>query len=300
MMTLTHHTYSTQFQYHLAQIQEMLARVLAPREPAILWEAMRHGVLQGGKRVRPVLLLESCLASGCHVEQALPTACAVELIHCYSLIHDDLPCMDNDDWRRGVPTVHKAFSEDMAVLAGDALLAMAFGLIADETRDVSDRVLLQVISALSRAASVQGLVNGQVDDLVFAQTPPDAALLYRIHGGKTGALFRFSAQAGAWLAGQPADVVAQLGDYGETLGLAFQIKDDLLDIHASQDVLGKTPGKDQAQGKMTFPAVFGAAQSERILQDTVARLHTLLADLPAAMATDNLRFLVDFIEARQS
>lgn len=299
-MTLTQRTYSTQFHQHLTHIQGMLERLLQPREPQVLWEAMRHGVLQGGKRIRPVLLLEACLSCGGMLEQALPTACAVEFIHCYSLIHDDLPCMDNDDWRRGVPTVHKAFSEDMAVLAGDALLAMAFGIITDETREVPDKVLLKVTSELSRAAGVEGLVNGQVDDIVFAQTPPDAALLYRIHAGKTGALFRFSTRAGAWLAGQPPEVVAQLGEYGETLGLAFQIKDDLLDVQASQAVLGKTPGKDQAQGKMTFPAVFGVSASQDILRETVTRLHTLLDQLPASIQTGGLRFLVDFIEARES
>lgn len=297
---LTRLPYKTRFQPHLAAIQASLDEILTPREPEALWAAMRHGVLNGGKRIRPVLLLETMLACGGDLEKALPTACALELIHCYSLIHDDLPCMDNDDLRRGQPTVHKAFSEDMAVLAGDALLAMAFGLIPDRTREVPPHTVLQVLSELSGAASVRGLVNGQVDDIRFAHSPPDEALLYRIHQGKTGALFRFSTRAGALLAGKSEDIVEPLGRYGETLGVAFQIVDDLLDISSSNEVLGKTIGKDQAQGKMTFPAVYGEEGAKQVLTSHVAALNRILDDLSDKIETKNLRYLVQFVEERQS
>lgn len=299
MLTQSPSSYKTRFQSHLAAIQQMLETLLASREPEALWAAMRHGVLNGGKRIRPVLLLETCTACGGTIENALATACALELIHCYSLIHDDLPCMDNDDLRRGLPTVHKAFSEDLAVLAGDALVGMAFGVLADKTQEVSDRTVLQVISRLSRAASVEGLVNGQVDDILAMNTPPTEAMLTRIHSGKTAALFRFSTWAGSTLAGKPQPVVELLAEYGETLGLCFQIVDDLLDVTASSETLGKTPGKDSAQGKITFPAVFGIEGSQARLATYVERLNRILDDLEPDVATDNLRYLVAFVEKRE-
>lgn len=293
-------TYQSRFAPHLDAVQTFLEALLTLKEPDTLWAAMRHGVLNGGKRIRPVLLLETCMACGGDLNQALPTAAALELIHCFSLIHDDLPCIDNDDLRRGRPTVHKAFSEDIAVLAGDALLGMAFGLIPDHTQDIPPEVLLQVISELSHVSSVGGLVNGQVDDLIFSQAEPDETRLYRIHRGKTGALFRFSTRAGAILAGQPPSIQDQLGQFGESLGIAFQIVDDLLDIHASYEVLGKTPGKDQVQGKITFPAVFGIGGSKAILKSSIQQLYTILENLPPGIHTNNLQFLVHFIEERES
>jgi len=294
----TNRSYTSQFDASLGQIQLFLEKILAPQEPQILWSAMRHGVLNGGKRIRSVLLIETTLACGGTIETALPTACALELIHCYSLIHDDLPCMDNDDLRRGLPTVHKAYSEAMAVLAGDALLAMAFGLIPEHTQGVPDKTLLCVITELSQAASVRGLVNGQVEDINAAQAQPDEALLYRIHSGKTGALFRFSTRAGAMLANQSEQTVTLLGEFGEKLGLAFQIVDDLLDIRASGDILGKTPGKDVEQGKMTFPLVFGVAGTEKVLYSQIIELNGILEMLSETIQTENLQFLVKFVEER--
>jgi geranylgeranyl pyrophosphate synthase len=299
-MTLTRIPYKTRFQSHLEAIQQFLENILVTREPEQLWAAMRHGVLNGGKRIRPVLLMETCLACGGTMANALATAAALELIHCYSLIHDDLPCMDNDDFRRGQPTVHKAFSEDLAVLAGDALVGMAFGLIPDRTQGVPDKVLLQVISELSQAASVKGLVNGQVDDILFATEIPTEERLYRIHAGKTGALFRFATWAGGMLAGQSEEVVNQLAQYGNTLGIAFQIVDDLLDVESTGDVLGKTPGKDAAQGKITFPAVYGIEGSKNVLQTHVDALNEILDNLSKTIQTENLRFLVQFVEERES
>lgn len=300
MTTLTQTPYQTRFQTHLTAVQDFLEKLLQPQEPQSLWAAMRHGVLNGGKRIRPVLLIETCLASGGSLQNVLATACALELIHCYSLIHDDLPCMDNDDLRRGQPTVHKAFSEDLAVLAGDALVGMAFGVLADDTQDVSEKRLLQVISELSWAASVRGLVNGQVDDILASHQSPSEALLRRIHSGKTAALFRFSTRAGALLAGQSPQVVEQLGQYGEGLGLAFQMVDDLLDIRSTSEVLGKTVGKDQAQGKITYPAVYGIERTEQILNDQIQQLNQLLEALSPTVQTQNLRFLVEFVQQRES
>ncbi len=299
-MIETRQTYQSRFETHLQAIESYLETCLAPQEPQVLWDAMRHGVLSGGKRIRPVLLLETCRASGGDLEKALPTACALELIHCFSLIHDDLPCIDNDDMRRGRLTVHKAFSEDMAVLAGDALYGLAFAQITDFAPQLSDRAKLRLLSALAWASSVKGLVNGQVDDIQFAHAAPDEQLLYRIHHGKTGALFRFSTWAGGLIAGQPEPILTRLSRYGDLLGLAFQIVDDLLDVQASADVLGKTPGKDQAQGKMTFPAVFGVAETERILKDRIAALHALLDELDGDLETEQLLYLVGFVEKRES
>ncbi len=291
--------YDVRFSGHLTAITRFLEEILAPQEPEILWQAMRHGVLAGGKRIRPVLLIETCLASGGQLQQALATAAALELIHCYSLIHDDLPCMDNDDMRRGIPTVHKAFSEDMAILAGDALLAMAFGLIVDRTYGVPEGILLKVISRLSAVASVKGLVNGQVDDILFSHNEPNEAILRRIHSGKTGALFSFSTWAGAMLSGSSDRALALFEDFGMTLGMAFQIGDDLLDIQSSSAVLGKTAGKDREQGKMTFPAVYGIETSQRILKDHIDRLYAILDELKPDVKTDNLSYLVRFMEERQ-
>jgi geranylgeranyl pyrophosphate synthase len=300
MTMLTQTPYKVRFEKHLQAIQTFLEEILVVQEPEPLWQAMRHGVLNGGKRIRPVLLTETCLANGGTFENALGTAGALELIHCYSLIHDDLPCMDNDDLRRGQPTVHKAFSEDLAVLAGDALVGMAFGLIVDKTHGVPDKTLLRVISELSLAASVRGLVNGQVDDTLSAQAQPSEALLYRIHKGKTAALFRFSTWAGGMLAGQSQEVVDLLGQYGEHLGIAFQIVDDLLDVESSSETLGKTPGKDAAQGKITFPAVYGIEGSRKVLKEYIVQLNGILDRLAPHMETQNLRYLVQFVEERKS
>lgn len=300
MTMLTRLSYKTRFEKHILAINAFLEDVLKPREPYMLWQAMRHGVLNGGKRIRPVILVETCLASGGKIENTLPTASALELIHCYSLIHDDLPCMDNDDLRRGLPTVHKAFSENMAVLAGDALLAMAFGLITDKTEGVSPQIILKVLSKLSAVSGVKGLVNGQVDDLVFMNSEPDESVLYRIHKGKTGALFGFSAWAGAMLADKPQYVCNILEEYGETLGIAFQIVDDLLDIDSNSEVLGKTVGKDQQQGKITFPSVYGIQKSKQILKEYINKLHHFIDLLSDEIRTANLRFLIKFVHERES
>ncbi len=297
-MITTQSSYETRFQGHLEATESFLEALLPLRDPQPLWGAMRHGVLQKAKRIRPVLLIETCLSCGGSLESALPTACALELIHCYSLIHDDLPCMDNDDLRRGVPTVHRAFSEDMAVLAGDALLAMAFGVIPAHNKTVSPVVLLQVLQNLSQAASIPGLVSGQADDILCSQSPPSEETLYRIHEGKTAALFAFATEAGALLAGREDNTVTQLKAFGHALGLAFQMVDDLLDVKTQASVLGKTPGKDQAQGKITFPAVFGLSETERILEAACEDMNAVLKHLPQDCQTEGLLFLIQYIKTR--
>lgn len=300
MTLISAQSYSALFDTHLVAINTFLADHLPEQEPLTLWQAMRHGVLDGGKRIRPVLLLEVAQSLGAPSEQVLPTACALELIHCYSLIHDDLPCIDNDDLRRGKPTVHKVYGEAMAVLAGDALLAKSFGWIAGLSDGVKPSTIIEIIEKLSAISSTDGLVNGQVEDIQYAKHPPDKDILHRIHDGKTAALFKFCCWAGGMLAEQPEPVLTLLTQYGASLGMAFQITDDLLDVQAAGHILGKTPGKDAEQGKMTFPAVYGIEGAEAMLKQEVLNLYALLDRLHPVMNTDKLRFIVDFVAGRES
>jgi len=271
-----------------------------------LWEAMRYGTLDGGKRIRAVLAIEACKACGGEIEQVLPTACAIEMVHAQSLMHDDLPCMDDDDLRRGKPSAHKAFGESTAVLAGDALIAMAFGVIARETprhrSDVSE-VILTVLQDFSDATSIQGLVNGQYVDIQSEGQPYTADTLRYIHTYKTGALFRFAFLAGARLAGASEETVQAFGRMGQKLGLAFQIVDDLLDIDASSEVLGKTAGKDQVQQKATYPALYGVEASRlqvaELAQEAIALLHQQIG-VPAGGQKSLLEELIGFVAHRLS
>lgn len=269
-----------------------------------LWEAMRYGTLDGGKRIRSVLAIEACKACGGDIRAVLPTACAIELIHAQSLIHDDLPCMDNDDMRRGKPSVHKAFGESTAVLAGDALIALAFGLISKETPldgKASPERILSVIGDFSDVTSVRGLVNGQFVDILYEGKPYSQEILEYIHTYKTGALFRFSLGAGAKLSGAPDLVVDRFVLLGQKLGLAFQIVDDLLDIDSSSETLGKTAGKDQLQEKATYPAFFGVEASrqqvEQLSREALALLEET-AGMPSGYDNKALKTLVGFIANR--
>jgi geranylgeranyl diphosphate synthase, type II len=269
-----------------------------------LWEAMRYGTLNGGKRIRSVLAIEACKACGGDLEAILPTACAIELVHAQSLMHDDLPCMDNDDMRRGQPSVHKAFGESTAVLAGDALIAIAFGLIARRTPiagPVTPERLLAVLADFADVTSIKGLVNGQFVDIFYEGKPYTQEVLEYIHTYKTGALFRFSLMAGARLAGASDAVTARFSQIGQKLGLTFQIVDDLLDIAATSESLGKTAGKDLLQEKATYPAFFGeaasAAQAEQLTQEALALL-AIRDDLPKNYDPSALEALVGFIFRR--
>ena len=232
--------------------------------PARLHAAMRHAVLDGGKRIRPLLVYATGTAFGTDETLLDAPAAAVELIHAYSLAHDDLPAMDDDALRRGKPTVHVAFDEATAILAGDALQSLAFELLA--AASVSPDIRVAALRELAVAAGVRGMCGGQALDLdATGQTLPDAAALQRLHALKTGALLRAAVRMGACFAGVDADAASRLDDFANALGLAFQIRDDLLDVESDSATLGTTAGKDQAQAKATFPALLGIDGSRRQL-----------------------------------
>ncbi len=267
--------------------------------PESLHKAMRYSVFAGGKRLRPVLVAAGAEAVGGSLDAVMPAACAVEMIHTYSLIHDDLPAMDNDDFRRGVPTNHKVFGEAIAILAGDALLTLAFRLLGDSVAAGADaQRLREVFIEVADAAGSAGMVGGQVADIECEGKLADAALVDYIHTHKTAALIRASIRSGAILAGATAKELKALGVAGDDLGLAFQIMDDILDITATSEELGKTAGKDQAQQKATYPAVHGIETSRRRAQALIANAHAALEPFgPRALP---LRALGTFIIERKA
>lgn len=248
-----------------AQVDEELDRLLPPADefPASVHRAMRHSVFAGGKRLRPILCIEAGKLFQGNESAILPRACALEMIHTYSLIHDDLPALDNDDLRRGRPSCHRAFGEDIAILAGDALQALAFETLS-RSGPPEDSLKLQAIYELAQAAGTRsGMVGGQVADLEAEDGRVDAARLDYIHASKTGALIRMAARMGAICSGAGADDLVRITVYGEKAGLAFQIADDLLDEISSTQDLGKTAGKDRKQNKATYPAFYGIEASRR-------------------------------------
>jgi geranylgeranyl diphosphate synthase, type II len=247
-------------------------------EPPVIFQAVRYSLLAGGKRIRPILCLAAAEAIGGEKDAVLPAACALEMIHTYSLIHDDLPAMDDDDYRRGRPTLHKVFGEDIAILAGDALLTEAFHLLADRKRMPgipADR-LLDAAREIAEAAGYYGMVGGQVQDIRAEGEKASLETLYAIHRRKTGALLRVSLRAGAILAGAGDEALAALSDYGGKIGLAFQIADDILNVEGDPALLGKGTGSDAARGKITFPALLGIeasrARAEQLVLEAVASL----------------------------
>ncbi len=231
--------------------------------PSAIFESTRYSVFAGGKRLRPILCVAAAEAVGGQEETVLPVACAIELIHTYSLIHDDLPAMDDDDFRRGRPTNHKVYGEGIAILAGDALLTEAFYLMSrsDLMTEVDTDRRLTVINEVSRAAGSFGMIGGQVADLQSEGAEVDEKTLHYIHVHKTEALITVSLMAGALLANAGNDELNALTEYGRKIGLAFQIADDILDIESTREVLGKDIGSDQDRRKMTYPALFGIEQS---------------------------------------
>ncbi len=245
--------------------------------PEKIYEAMRYSLLAGGKRLRPILCLASCELAGGTAEMAMPTACAVEMIHTMSLIHDDLPAMDNDDYRRGKLTNHKVYGEDIAILAGDGLLSYAFEFIASKTENVPPQQVLQVIAHLARASGAPGLVGGQVVDLE-SEGLKDVSLetLNYIHAHKTGAVLESCVVCGAILAGASAADLQRFSRFAKNIGLAFQIIDDILDITATAEELGKTAGKDVQAGKVTYPSLLGIEESRhqasQLIVDAQAQL----------------------------
>jgi geranylgeranyl diphosphate synthase type II len=285
----------------VAQVDEALERVLPPDTvpPPSLHRAMRYSVQAGGKRLRPVLVIAGAEAVGGTAEQVMETACALELIHTYSLIHDDLPAMDNDDYRRGRLTNHKVFGEAIAILAGDALLTLAFKLIAlNGARTGEARVIASLVTDIADAAGTDGMVGGQVVDIESEGKTVSAETLDYIHTHKTAALIRASLCAGALIAGATPAQRAAISTCGDALGLAFQIVDDILDVEGSTEELGKTAGKDAQQQKATYPAFHGLEASRakaRLLIDQAKR-----ALDPLGARAEPIRALADFIFERRS
>jgi geranylgeranyl diphosphate synthase type II len=258
---------------------------------------MRYSLFAGGKRIRPILCIEAANAVGGDTESVAACACALELIHTYSLIHDDLPALDNDDYRRGKLTNHKVFGDAMAILAGDSLLTLAFQVLAQ--LDAPDARKVRMIEELSTAAgTVGGMIGGQVADIEGEGQLPNAQLLDTIHRAKTGALLRASLRLGAIYAGATDDQFAALSCYGEHVGLAFQIVDDILDVEESSEVLGKTAGKDAQQQKITFPAVYGLEQSRAMAAEECRLAHQTLT--PFGGRAIRLHELADMIIQRKS
>lgn len=255
-----------------AAVEKVLDKILAvPAGPeARVFEAMRYSVFAGGKRLRPLLVLASSELFSVDRKQALRVAAALECVHCYSLIHDDLPSMDDDDLRRGKPTVHKAFDEATAILAGDALLTVAFEILADEKTHSDPFVRTELVQALARASGGHGMVGGQMIDLSAADHELDERAIFRLQNMKTGALISFAAEAGAILSHAGKHSRSHLQGYARDLGLAFQIADDLLDVEGDENEVGKAVGKDDDAGKATIVGLLGverAKQQARLLAD---------------------------------
>jgi geranylgeranyl diphosphate synthase, type II len=270
-------------------IDAELDRLVPPEDtaPETIHRAMRYSLFAGGKRIRPILCLAAAHAVSDNAPGAGRAACALEMVHTYSLIHDDLPALDNDDFRRGRPTCHKQFSEAMAILAGDALLTLAFQVLGD----------IRLVQELAKAAgTVGGMIGGQVADLEGEGRTPTAELLEAIHRAKTGALLRASVRMGAICAGADETQLEALTCYGLHVGLAFQIVDDLLDVEQSSAALGKTAGKDAQQHKITFPAVYGLDASHRMAEEERRGAHAAIESF--GERADRLRELADLIVQR--
>jgi len=292
------------FREHLARQQQIIDRELerlAPAEntpPETIHRAMRYSLFAGGKRVRPVLCMEAARAIADAPRGIETAACSLEFVHTYSLIHDDLPALDNDDYRRGKLTSHKVFGEAMAILAGDALLTLAFETHSKMDTGGDDRKTRVIAELATAAGTVGGMIGGQVADLEGEGKPPDAQLLETIHRAKTGALLRASLRMGAIYAGASEQQFDAMSLYGEHVVLAFQIVDDILDVEQSSESLGKTAGKDAQQKKITFPAVYGLAESRRLAESERLSAHQALE-----MFGDRggrLRELADLIVQRKS
>ena len=265
----------------LARVEDALSTWVPADAPANLGDAMRYAVLDGGKRLRPLLVLAAAEAVHGHLGAALRAGCAVELIHAYSLVHDDMPCMDNDVLRRGKPTVHVAYGEASALLGGDALQALAFELLTPEDAGIPDRTQAALCRLLARAAGHAGMAGGQAIDLAAVGKSLSEDELRRMHRLKTGALLQASVMMGAACGEPTAQAASALQGYGQALGLAFQVVDDILDVTADSATLGKTAGKDAAQDKPTYVSLLGLARARTYATE-------LLAQARAALATSGL------------
>jgi len=295
---------------HAARVEDELRRLLDGRErlgeiarPERLLAAMRHGVLNGGKRLRPFLVIESAALFGRSGDDVLATAAALECVHCYSLVHDDLPAMDDDDMRRGQPTVHKAYDEATAILAGDSLLTLAFDILATESSDVprnaiTPRQRIDLIKGLAIASGIGGMAGGQALDLQAEREKPDEAGIIRLQAMKTGALIRYACEAGAIVAGAPAADRERMAEFGSAIGLANWVSQASLDVTADAEAMGKATGKDAAAGKATLPSLHGTDWTRAQLRGLVGQAHDLLEPFGAKAAI--LRQAATFIAERTS
>ncbi len=269
---------------------------LGDRCPTRLREAMRYSLLAPGKRLRPILSLLACEGIGSDRRRAMPCAMALEMVHCYSLIHDDLPAMDDDDLRRGRPTCHIQFDEATAILAGDALQALAFETMATST--LEPNIALACCATLAKAVGPEGMVGGQMDDLLAETQGGDADVLHAIHSRKTGALIRASVLLGGLAGNGSQEQLEILAQFGEAIGIAFQIVDDLLDVESTAENTGKRTGKDHERGKLTFPAIYGIQASrdraEQLVEHAIATISRLGPDSRA------LQLLAKFITDRSN
>jgi len=278
-------------------VEEALAEAVPIRYPERIYEAMRYSLLGSGKRLRPILCLASCELAGGTVAMAMPTACALEMVHTMSLIHDDLPAMDNDDYRRGRLTNHKIYGEAIAILSGDGLLAYAFEWLVRQTRGVAPTNLLEVVARLGHAVAATGLVGGQVVDLECeGKSDVSIETLNFIHTHKTGALLEISVVSGAILADGSEELLQALTEYARKVGLAFQIVDDILDITGTAAELGKSVGKDLQAQKVTYPSLWGIEESRRQAKQLVQEAQDVLA--PWGEAAVPLQALAEFVVAR--
>jgi farnesyl diphosphate synthase len=290
---------------HAAAVQALLGELLSdaarPAEtarPERLLAAMRHGVLNGGKRMRPALVVESAALFGADTDAALRVAAALECVHCYSLIHDDLPAMDNDDVRRGQPTVHRKFDEATAILAGDSLLTYAFDILAAPETQLPDATKVALTLALARASGIGGMAGGQALDLEAETRELAEGEITRLQAMKTGALIRFACEAGALAANAVEEDRRRMIRFGEIVGLAFQLRDDLLDLTADSATLGKAAGKDAARGKKTLPSIHGVQWTQHRLAGLIEEANALLS--PYGEKAEMLMALADYVATRKN
>lgn len=294
--------FTTVLAMRAAQVEDMLGQLLDQRlrsgeiaRPERLMAAIRHGVLNGGKRLRPFLVIEAAALFNADEQAACRVAAALECIHCYSLVHDDLPAMDDDDLRRGLPTVHKAYDEAAAILAGDGLLTYAFDIIASNETELDVSVRLKLVRALACAAGIGGMVGGQALDLMAETSKPDESGIITLQAMKTGALMRFACEAGAIIGKASEEDRERLAEFGSAIGLAFQLADDLLDITSDAETMGKATGKDDKAGKATLVSMHGVEWTRKQLAGLVDQAQSLLAPFEgrALILQEAARFIAE-------
>lgn len=264
-------------------------------KPDQLKDSVTYSLSAGGKRIRPILCIASYEACGGRAEDIVPYASAIEFIHTYSLIHDDLPSMDNDDLRRGKPTNHKVFGEGMAILAGDGLLTEAFCLLSSNPSNFDSKLVLEVINEIATSAGIKGMVGGQAADLIYETKEPNSETLCFIHTHKTASLIRASIKVGGILAGCGDERLNSLSNYGEKIGLAFQIIDDILDVEGETEIIGKPKGSDEKKKKMTYPKLYGLDKSRQMASELIEKAIDALSlfDEKAAPLRGIARYLID-------